>query len=62
MDLLPYKKGLKAYRNGFGFGVLMGTGICLFLGKVIWIFPICLGLLGGAFAFKRKIMNDGNKI
>ena len=56
MELSKYKQGLKAYRNGFGTGLLVGIGICLFLGKAVWAIPVVLGLLFGSIAFERKII------
>ena len=57
--LKKYKKGLKAYRNGFGIGLLIGTGICLFLGKALLVLPVVLALVIGSMSFERKLENDG---
>lgn len=50
-----YKKGLKAYRIGFSWGVLIGIVGWLTIGKAIYTLPIILGLLFGAIAFQLKI-------
>ena len=60
-DLKKHKQGLKAYRNGFGTGLLIGTGICLFLGKPIFVIPVVLGLLLGSFFYERNLIEDGTK-
>lgn len=54
-----YKKGLKAYRNGFGIGLLIGGGLCLLMGRVLLILPIVLGLFIGAVFFESKLNKDG---
>lgn len=53
-----YKKGMKAYRNGFFIGAFLGIVGCLVIGKTLYSLPIILGLLFGAIAFERKINND----
>ncbi len=53
-----YKKALKSYRNGFGFGVLIGVSTWLISGKVIYTLPIILGLFLGAFAFNYRIRQE----
>lgn len=49
------KEGLKAYRTGFGWGVLIGVFSWLVTGKPIYSLPIVLGLVLGAFAFQLRI-------
>ena len=58
-ELKKYRLGLKAYRNGFGLGLLVGIGICLFIGKTLLIIPVVLGLLFGAIAFEKNIQDNG---
>ncbi len=58
-DLQKYKQGLKAYRNGFGVGLLIGTGICLFLGKPIFALPIILGMVFGSVFYERNLNKNG---
>lgn len=50
-----FEKGLKAYRKGFGGGILLGLATLLILGKPLYSLPILLGLLLGAIAFRLKI-------
>lgn len=50
-----YKKGLKAYRIGFSWGVLVGFVGWLIIGKAIYMLPIILGLFFGAIAFNMRI-------
>lgn len=61
-DLTNYKRGIKAYRIGFSLGLLIGTGTCFFLGKVVWIFPVFFALAGGAIGFNFKMRKDGQAI
>ncbi len=58
-DLKKYKSGLKSYRNGFGVGLLIGTGVCLYLGKPLLFIPVCLALVIGSIMFERKLQHDG---
>ena len=58
-QLNEYKQGLKSYRNGFGIGILIGTGICLYVGKPLLFIPVCLALVIGSIMFERKIERDG---
>lgn len=54
-----YKKGMKAYRNGFLAGTFLGIVGCIVIGKTLYSLPIVLGLLFGAIAFDIKINKDG---
>lgn len=57
-DLKRYKQGLKAYRNGFGAGLLIGTGICFVIGKPIFALPVVLGLILGSTFYERNLIED----
>jgi hypothetical protein len=50
-----FKKGLKSYRVGFSWGVLIGLVSLLIIGHPIYTLPIILGLVFGAIAFKLSI-------
>lgn len=50
-----YRKGAKAYRNGFLAGALIGVLICLVIQKTIWSLPLVSGLICGAIAMNKKI-------
>lgn len=58
-DLNKYKSGLKSYQKGFGIGLLIGTGVCLLLGKPLLFIPVCLALLMGSILFEKKLAEDG---
>lgn len=59
-QLDKYKTGIKAYRNGFGIGLLIGTGICIYMGKPILFIPVLIALVMGSFFFERKLENNEN--
>lgn len=54
-DSTDFKKALRAYRNGFGIGLLIGIGICIYFGKVMLFVPILLALVIGSLFFDHKI-------
>lgn len=58
-QLHNYKNGLIAYRNGFGIGLLVGTGVCLGIGRPIAMLPLAMALLFGSVFFERKLNQDG---
>lgn len=53
-----YKKGMKAYRNGFLAGTFLGIVACLIIGKAIYSLPVILGLVLGGIAFNKKTHED----
>ena len=57
-QLDKYKTGIKAYRNGFGIGLLIGTGICIYMGKPILFIPVLTALVLGSIFFERKLENN----
>jgi hypothetical protein len=59
-ELNKYKDGLKSYRKGFGIGLLIGTGVCLALGKPLLFIPVCLALVLGSVFLEKKIADDGS--
>lgn len=56
-----YRKAVKSYRNGFGFGVLLGFIVWIVIGKTLWSFPIMFGLFFGAVAFQLRIAKEQKK-
>lgn len=57
-DRKKYKEGIKAYKVGFGSGVIGGIAICIVTGKFWFTLPVLLGLFFGAIAFQLKTKDN----
>ncbi len=53
------KQKMRAYRRGFGIGVLIGIAFCFGIGRIAWIAPLFFGIIGGALSYQLNDSDNG---